>query len=341
MAAYKKKPGILVTGASGFIGRHLVAELSEIHSRRDILCLVHENSSSFLEITGRDNLKKLGLSYMPVDLMDKSTLKKVPKNPRIVYHLASITDTSVKDHSVNDVGTKNLIEAIGSLNKSTHFLYTSSIAVTDNRKDYSHPINENSPFDEPANEYGRRKLLTEKYLIKKCKEMGFRLSIMRVPAVYGIGARTGGLFDGTHKMVINGSFITRLNWPGKMSIANVNDLVRFLIMVSGKKSRGGHYEIYTPSSEAITFADISRIIHRAYVIPYRPIKLPNLFWRACSIIAAKKQFIQHFVPHKAYNRIWQASILVNNEYWNVPKGPGKFPDWKPISFEEYYKELVK
>lgn len=332
---------ILITGATGFIGRRLIGQLSKLENKKEIICLVHEKSDSKLEKTGRDVIKKHGVSFIPVDLLSGSGLDKAPKAPRLIFHLAAITDTAVKDHSINDVGTKNLLEAIGSLNRNTHFVYTSSIAINDNRQDYSVPVNESTKVPRPCNEYGRKKLLTEQYLIQKSKEQGFSLSIVRVSCVYGEGSKKDGLFDGTYKMVLNNSILTRINWPGKMSLINVDDMASFLIQVSKLKPKPGHYEVYVPSIEVLTLADMSKIIHDAYGLKYEGINFPSWFWSFCRFFAKRKYIFEPVLPHKLYNKFWQACILVNNEYWNTSKKINKFFSVrKPMKFKDYYKKMA-
>ncbi len=334
---------ILVTGATGFIGRRLISQLSKFKNKEKIICLVHKKSDSKLEKTGREIIKKHGISFISVDLLTGSGLDKTPKSPRVIFHLAAITDTAVKDHSINTVGTKNLLDAIVPLDKGTHFIYTSSIAINDNRRDYSVPVDESMPVPKrPCNEYGRKKLQAEQYLIQKSKEQGFSLSIVRVSCVYGQGSKKDGLFDGTKKMVLKGSILTRLNWPGKMSLINVDDMATFLIQVSKLKPKPYHYELYIPSVEVLTLADMSKIIHEAYGIKYKSINLPSWFWIFCRFLAKRKYIIEPMLPYKLYNKFWQACILVNNEYWNISKKIDKFfTTQKPIKFRDYYNKLNK
>ena len=69
----------LVTGASGFIGKHLVRTLVE--QGRDVRCLVRKTSD-----TGY--LEELGVELFYGDLLDKDSLKDIAKDVSIVYHLA-------------------------------------------------------------------------------------------------------------------------------------------------------------------------------------------------------------------------------------------------------------
>src|SRR6185295_11399341 len=135
---------ILVTGGTGFIGKRLMNYLTKQENPKDIVCLVHDHSSS-MEDAGREYLKSLGVRLIPVDLLSGKGLDQLPRSPRKIFHLASNTDTSASDHSINDVGTTNLLNALGPLGPSTHFIFTSSIAVNDHRPDYTLPITEDTP----------------------------------------------------------------------------------------------------------------------------------------------------------------------------------------------------
>jgi len=329
---------ILVTGATGFIGRRLIQQLSRFYNKDEIICLVYNKCDSELEKTGREHIRKLDLSYIPVDLLSGAGLDKVPKTPKAVFHLSSITDTSIKDHSINDVGTKNLFESIKPIDHDTHFIFASSIAVNDNRLNYSVPVDEFSETPvRPCHEYGRKKLLTEQYLIQKSIEAGFRLSIVKVCGVYGSDTRKKGLFDRIEKMVLKRSVLSRINWPGKISLIHVDDMANFFIKVSQRITAPGQHEVYIPSVEALTLAEMSQIIYQAYGIDYNTIKLPSIFWNICSFFARHKSAIEPLLPHRLYNTFWQACILVNNEFWNTSKIIDKiFPSWVPIQFKDYY-----
>ena len=85
---------ILVTGATGYIGRRLAGLLLERYSRKEILCLVRPSDGSRKEQSGRDNLRSLGLEICEADLLSAKGLNYLPKSPQIIFHLTSCTDTS-------------------------------------------------------------------------------------------------------------------------------------------------------------------------------------------------------------------------------------------------------
>ena len=274
---------ILVTGATGFIGREFIRQLSEKTDKKNILCLVYDICDNELERTGRKNLYDLGIAYLPIDLVSGRGMEKIPKSPDMIFHLASVTITASRDHRVNDVGTRNLINSIQPVKPGMNFIYTSTICVNDMRKDFFSPVNElMEPPIRPANLYGRKKLIAENFLKKSAFDFKFSLSIIRVCGVYGPDARKNGLFDSVEKLVRKGSFLVRINWPGKISIINVIDMANFIFMVSKKPPLPSLWEVYISSIEALTMAEMSEIVHRKYGIKNNAIRLPDFFWGICS-----------------------------------------------------------
>ena len=112
---------IVVSGATGFIGRRVVGELVKKNRPEGILCLVWKKNNH-REQAGRKWLRRVGVKLKEIDLLDKRSLTDLPQSPRLVFHLAATTDTALADHSCNDIGTINLVEALGP-SKKTHFVY--------------------------------------------------------------------------------------------------------------------------------------------------------------------------------------------------------------------------
>ena len=69
---------ILITGATGFIGKHLTAALSEIHSVR---CLVRKTSDV-------KELRDLNVDLVYGDLLEKNSLAPALDGIDLVFHLA-------------------------------------------------------------------------------------------------------------------------------------------------------------------------------------------------------------------------------------------------------------
>lgn len=308
---------ILVTGATGYIGRRLVRLLCGQYSASEIMCLVRSKIDSEKERTGRSILHELKVGMIEGDLLDRDSLKNLPQSPEVLLHLASCTDTSAKDHSVNDVGTKNLMEAVGPIPKNGHVVFTSSIAVNDGRPDYSKPMSENEKVSlKPKHIYGRRKLLAEQYLIEQAAKQSFALSVIRVCGVYGLDAIEKGLYMSLRRLVLSKSLLARLDWPGRISSIYVDDMAWFIQEVSQRRPVSGRHELYIPSVEALTVPQMCAAYALAFGVDYRPVKMPVFVWRMLEWIMGFQQVWEKILPHKIYNTVWQVNILVRQGYWN-------------------------
>lgn len=134
---------ILVTGATGFTGRYVVARL------RESGCDVHD-------LSGEDG--------SPANLLDRDVLRSrvAAAAPQLVVHLAAISFVAHGDaeeiYKVNIVGTRNLLEALADLPTSpTHVLLASSANVYGNEGGV---LSETSPYC-PQNDYAVSKMAME------------------------------------------------------------------------------------------------------------------------------------------------------------------------------------
>ena len=150
------KENIFITGATGFIGHHLLKKLS---NKYNIFTLVRDKNKS--AILSQYNII-LG------DLSQKELLNNALKKINIVIHLAALTKYESKNEliKVNTEGTKNLIMA-AKKNNIKKFIYISTLNTT-------LPV---------KNEYSRSKLLAENIV----KNSGINYIIIRPSLVYGPG----------------------------------------------------------------------------------------------------------------------------------------------------------
>jgi len=119
-----KNTKILVTGAAGFIGSHLVEALKE----KDylIVCLAHPEDDI-------RHLESLNLKTFRGDLADCHVLEQAVDGVEVIYHLAGISFSQDPDsfYRTNYDGTKNIVNACKA--KKIHlkrFLYVSSASVS-------------------------------------------------------------------------------------------------------------------------------------------------------------------------------------------------------------------
>ncbi|MGB9719978.1 MAG: GDP-mannose 4,6-dehydratase [bacterium] len=114
---------ILITGAEGFVGSHLIKVLKE--------------SLDIIIPTCFPLLKPKRGKFVSMDIMNIEMVREVFKshNPDIIFHLAAVSSVAKSfldrpfTYNTNIMGTINLLEAAQSLNKKTKFIFVSTCEV--------------------------------------------------------------------------------------------------------------------------------------------------------------------------------------------------------------------
>jgi len=166
---------IAVTGATGFIGSHLVEAL--VDKGHTVTCLV------------RSPQKERTLNGLPVRLIHGSldvptALANLVEGQQAVVHVAGVTKaSSLQEYvRVNVGGTENLLAAIqGNSAELRRFLFFSSSEAMGPSPGGRALTEETTPV--PFSAYGKSKVMAEECL----RSLGARVpvTIVRPPAVYG------------------------------------------------------------------------------------------------------------------------------------------------------------
>lgn len=170
----------LITGATGFVGGHLVRELAA-HGWA-VRALVRPSSDVAL-------LDEIGAERVVGSLGDTAALRRAVSGVDVVFHLAAVTAARTRDEyaRVNAEGTANLVDAVAGAERPPGvFVYLSSYAAAGP----SRPGHPRAAAEEPAplTAYGRTKLEGEQS-VQSLGKAGARVVVVRAPAVYGPGDR--------------------------------------------------------------------------------------------------------------------------------------------------------
>jgi nucleoside-diphosphate-sugar epimerase len=134
MMATKKKQRILVTGASGTVGKEVVYQLLEEPDKYDV-SVFDLNTKSSARFFGQ---VKSNIKVYFGDLGNEDAVVQACKEKDAVIHLAAIIPPLADDNhalaeKVNVRGTRNLINGIQKYSPSAFLLYSSSISVYGDR----------------------------------------------------------------------------------------------------------------------------------------------------------------------------------------------------------------
>jgi dihydroflavonol-4-reductase len=167
---------VFVTGATGFIGSHLVDRLLEKNCK--VKCMVRKTSNLHW-------LEGKPVEYVYGNLFDNDVLADAVKDTDYVYHIAGVTFAKRKEEYFkgNSEATRNFIEVCYKTNpKLKRFVFISSLTAVGPSPDREHPVDEEKEYH-PITTYGRSKMEAEKAVIEYFDNM--KCTIIRAPAVYG------------------------------------------------------------------------------------------------------------------------------------------------------------
>lgn len=166
---------VFVTGATGFVGSHVVEGL--LDAGHEPFCLVRETSDT-------DHLDALGVEQFVGSLDDIDGLAPAVEASDTVIHLAGIVKARDPEdfYRLNGEATASLAELCAGLDEPLErFVYVSSLSAQG--PCFSPGTEETTQESEPVSHYGRSKLLGEDGAQSHADSMP--VTIFRPPPVYG------------------------------------------------------------------------------------------------------------------------------------------------------------
>lgn len=171
---------ILITGASGFVGKTLLRKIASnsLFSNAKIVLLTGEKIDGYTCILHKNyTFEKSDFAKAGIDKID------------VVIHLGSAVPRTRDDYRIENgykfmTNVRNTVHLYENLpNIPEKFVFISSIDVYKNDGEV---ISEQTPLTSETL-YAASKIMCEQYLTEKAKADGFVLQILRFGQIYGIG----------------------------------------------------------------------------------------------------------------------------------------------------------
>ena len=167
---------VLVTGGTGFLGRHLALKLRDLGNEVTILGrnLVHKEPLESIQ-------------FVAVDIRDTESTQAACKAQDYVFHCASLSSPwgRYQDfYDTNVLGTRHIIQGCQKHEvKRLIHVSTSSVYF---QFQHQRNISESTPFPKPVNHYAKTKQLAEEE-INLAHRQGFPVITIRPRAIFGEG----------------------------------------------------------------------------------------------------------------------------------------------------------
>jgi nucleoside-diphosphate-sugar epimerase len=226
---------ILVTGGTGLVGSHLLAELVKqnqairaIYRSEEKLKLAKNVFSYYFEEFD-DKFSKI--EWVKADINDVPSLELAFKNINYVYHCAAIVSFNEKDYQsmrkTNIEGTANMIN-LSIANNIKKFCYVSSIATIEKNTKKESLITEENEWNKESNNYGYAitKYGAEMEVWRGSQE-GLRVVVVNPGVILGSGFWYSGPGELFTKMYNGFKFYTE----GITGFVGVKDVVKTMIQL--------------------------------------------------------------------------------------------------------------
>jgi dihydroflavonol-4-reductase len=264
---------VLVTGATGFIGSHLVERLRD--RDYEVACIAKDEMNARL-------LESRGCRVVIGDLNSPGTWEPLLDGVGTVYHVAGVTRARepAEYYEGNYLATKKVVETCARFSQGIgHFVYVSSQAAVGPSLDGT-PINEEAHYH-PVSHYGKSKMLGELEVLRTQRRLP--VTIVRPSVVYG--PRERDMYD--YIRTIRHGLRLLIGIHDKLvSLVHVDDLVNGIILAGESAISAG--EKYFLGSEGYysireVGETIARVVHRHAI----SLRLPHcLVWTVGALSTA-------------------------------------------------------
>lgn len=253
---------VLVIGATGFVGKAIVAEL---HRRAIDVVAIGGPGFTSSKSASRDSQIT---SSIDVTIPDSVAVLEKMEGVTAVVHAAGlahqfgrITESKLFDVNVN--GTENIAKLAVKL-KVNHLILISSVLVYGSQRGLNVntlPVTEDSPC-RPGDAYAASKLAAENIALEICKLGGIPLTILRPAPIIGEGSK--GNFLRLIKLIAKRRFVWLGKGQNRKSLVLVDDVAKACaVILQQNRAETSIFNVTGPEMEMREIVDeISKHLSR-------------------------------------------------------------------------------
>lgn len=317
-----------ITGASGFIGSHLLRTLAQ--RTWAVRILLHRRP---LEEEPPSLATTFDLEMVSGDITEPSSLAGIFEGVDILFHCASALGGSRISEGnfflINAEGTKNVLQAAkdAGVPKIVHFSSAGVLGTVPNGEvaDETYPQN-------PQNNYDRSKLEGET-IARRFAGEGMDLVIIRPGWVYGPGdRRTFKLIEA----IANKKFILVRKGKARQTPVHIDDLIEGVLLCSEKGKKGEIYHI--AGSEVLRVRDICATIAAATESKIPAISFP--LWAAKLAANVLEGSFALFRKEAPLTR-GKLSFFIHPKPLALQKARQELGYWPKINFREGMEQTIE
>lgn len=319
---------IFITGCTGLVGSHLVAEIAKRQQSTDngqetsipirLLCRKNSDLSLLNNVFSRYGFNEIpcNIEFIYGDVLDYDILEDAMKDADEVYHCAAVVSFDPNDKSslmcVNVEGTKNMVNAALHCGVKK-FCHVSSIAAL-GRSMEGEPINEDSPWSQSKNNsvYSISKHEAEMEVWRGIAE-GLNATIVNPSLILGAGRWNSSSCELFNVIAKGFPFYT----TGVNGFVDVKDVARAMIMLMENNKFGQRYCL---NGALISYQYLFNLMAQNFKVKAPYIKvgkgLSEVAWRVFWIIGklqGKKPLITKETARTATRKYSYSSAKIINE----------------------------